>query len=109
MNLFAFLKRVRTSQWFSLIAEIDKQDEIFDLCKQASKYKESGLSRGEIRKQTATKTIKKLLAADDVAGWAEKLDTVVVADMTAEQKIAMLLELEKLRRVAYQKIKLLKG
>lgn len=33
---------------------------------------------------------------------------MVIIDMAAEQKSAMLLELEKLRSVAYQKIKLLK-
>ena len=53
--------------------------------------------------------IRKPLAADDVAAWAEKLDTIVIADMTAEQKTALLLEVEKLRSVAYQKIKLLKA
>ncbi len=73
-----------------------------------TRYKESGLTRGEIIKKTAPKTIKKPLAADDVAGWAQKLDTVVIADMTAEQKTALRLELEKLRSVAYQKVKLLK-
>jgi len=74
-----------------------------------TKYKESGLTVGEVRKTTAPKAIRKPLAADDVAVWAEKLDTIVIADMTAEQKTAMLLEVEKLRSVAYQKIKLLKA
>lgn len=73
------------------------------------KYKESGLTVGEVRKKTATKVIKKPLAAADVSAWAEKLDTIIIADMTAEQKTAMLLEVEKLRSVAYQKIKLLKA
>jgi ParB family chromosome partitioning protein len=73
-----------------------------------TRYKESGLTRGEIIKTTAPKTVKKPLAAADVAKWAEQLDTIVIADMAAEQKIALLPELEKLRSVAYQKIKLLK-
>jgi ParB family chromosome partitioning protein len=74
-----------------------------------TKYKESGLTRGEIIKKTAPKAIRKPLAATDVTAWAEKLDTIVIAEMTAEQKTAMLLEVEKLRSVAYQKIKLLKA
>lgn len=74
-----------------------------------SKYKESGLTRGEVIKKTAPKAIKKPLTAVDVSLWAEKLDTIVIADMTAEEKIAMLLEVEKLRSVAYQKMKLLKA
>ncbi len=74
-----------------------------------TKYKESGLTRGEIRKKTTPKVIKKQLTVADVTGWAEKLDTIVIADMTTEQKTALLLEVEKLRGVAYQKIKLLKA
>jgi ParB family chromosome partitioning protein len=73
-----------------------------------TKYKESGLTRGEIRKKTTSKAAKRLLAAADVAVWAQKLDMLVIADMTAEDKTAMLLEVEKLRSVTYQKIKLLK-
>ena len=74
-----------------------------------SKYKESGLTVGEVRKKTTAKVIRKPLAADDVAAWAEKLDTIIIADMTGEQKTALRLEVEKLRSVAYQKIKLLKA
>lgn len=74
-----------------------------------TKYKESGLTRGEVIKKTAPKAIKKPLTAVDVALWAEKLDTIIIADMTAEEKIAMLLEVEILRSVAYQKMKLLKA
>ena len=74
-----------------------------------TKYKESGLTRGEIRKKVAAKVIKQPLSATDVAGWAEKLDTVVIAELTAQQKTDLLLEIEKLRSVGYQKIKLLKA
>lgn len=73
-----------------------------------AKYKENGLTRGEIRKQTAPKAIRKPLAAADVAAWAERLDTIVIADMTVDEKSALRQEVEILRSVAYQKIKLLK-
>jgi ParB family chromosome partitioning protein len=72
------------------------------------KYKESGLTRGEIIKQTAPKAIRKPLSADDVAGWAERLDTLVIDGLTAEQKTAIRLAVDRLRSVGYQKVKLLK-
>jgi ParB family transcriptional regulator, chromosome partitioning protein len=74
-----------------------------------TKYKASGLTRGEVIKKAAPKAIRKPLTAADVTLWAEKLDTIVIAGMTAEEKTAMLLEVEKLRSVAYQKMKLLKA
>lgn len=73
-----------------------------------AKYKENGLTRGEIRKQTAPKAIRKPLAAADVASWAQRLDTLIIADMTVEEKNSLRQEIEILRSVAYQKIKLLK-
>lgn len=73
-----------------------------------TRYKETGLTRGEIRKQTAPKSIRKPLAPTDVAVWAERLDTIIIADMTAEEKNALRQEVEILRSVAYQKLKLLK-
>lgn len=73
-----------------------------------AKYKENGLTRGEIRKQTASKAIRKPLAAADVAAWAERLDTIIIADMTVAEKNALRQEIELLRSVAYQKIKLLR-
>jgi ParB family transcriptional regulator, chromosome partitioning protein len=72
------------------------------------KYKQSGLTRGEIIKQTAPKAIKKTLAPTDIAAFSERLDRLVAADLTAGQKEALVLEIEKLRSVAYQKLKLLK-
>lgn len=73
-----------------------------------TKYKENGLTRGEIRKQTAPKAIRKPLAAADIAAFAERLDTLVIADMTAAEKTVLRQNVELLRSVAYQKIKLLK-
>lgn len=74
-----------------------------------AKYKENGLTRGEIRKQTAPKAVRKPLAAADVAAWAERLDTIIIAAMSVAEKNALRQEVELLRSVAYQKIKLLKS
>ena len=74
-----------------------------------TKYKESGLTRGEIVKKTTPKQIRKQLAAGDIAAFCERLDRIIVADMTQEQKSALMVEIEKLRSVSYQKLKLLKS
>lgn len=74
-----------------------------------TKYKESGLTRGEIRKQTAKpKPVDAPLDISFISSWSEKLDTLDYSRLDAEQKSFMLIELGKLRGVAYQKIKLLK-
>jgi ParB family chromosome partitioning protein len=73
------------------------------------KYRESGLTRGEIVKKTTPKRVRKPLAADDIASFSERLDRIIVADMTTEQKSSLTLEIEKLRSVSYQKLKLLKN
>jgi ParB family chromosome partitioning protein len=92
----------------SILVEIAKLKTPEKMAALYQRYKESGLTVGEVRKKTAAKAIKHPLTAADVSVWAEKLDTIVIADMTAEQKTAMFLEVEKLRSVAYQKLKLLK-
>lgn len=43
-----------------------------------------------------------------VSSWAEKLGTLDLAKLIAEQKTTLVTELTKLRGVAYQKIKLAK-
>jgi ParB family chromosome partitioning protein len=74
-----------------------------------AKYKESGLTRGEIRKKTA-----KPKAADvpiDLAfvdQFYDKLYTLDDTKLTVNQKAALNLTLEKLRSMVYQKMKLLK-
>lgn len=73
-----------------------------------TKYKESGLTRGEIVKKSTPKRIRKQLVAADIASFSERLDRIIIAEMTAELKNALILELEKLRSVSYQKLKLLK-
>lgn len=74
-----------------------------------TKYKESGLTRGEIVKKTSPKQIRKQLGCADIASFCERLDRVIVADMTLEHKSAFVAEIEKLRSVSYQKLKLLKA
>jgi hypothetical protein len=73
------------------------------------KYKQSGLTRGEIIKQSASKTVKRVLMPADIAAFSERLDRLVSADLTAEQRAALSVELEKLRRITFQILKQLKG
>jgi hypothetical protein len=73
-----------------------------------TKYKESGLTRGEIRKKTA-----KPKAADGPI-YLEFVDVLRQAlyagtKLSTEQKVALNLTLEKLRSMVYQKMKGLKG
>lgn len=73
-----------------------------------TKYKERGLTRSEIVKKTAPKQVRKQLTAKDVAAFSERLDRIIVADMALEQKQALIGEMEKLRTVCNQQLKLLK-
>jgi len=74
------------------------------------KYKTSGLTRGEIIKQTARpKASGPTVDAETLASLCERLDRLDIAGLTPEQKSAINLELVKLRSVAYQKMKLLKA
>jgi ParB family chromosome partitioning protein len=74
-----------------------------------AKYKESGLTRGEIRKKIAKP--KPADAPIDLAfvdQFCERLDTLDITKLSAEQKVTLNLSLGKYRGVAYQKMKLLK-
>jgi ParB family transcriptional regulator, chromosome partitioning protein len=74
-----------------------------------TKYKASGLTRGEIIKQAAKPKLPKVpMAAQDIAAFCELLDVISDDGHTTEQKTAINLELVKLRSVAYQKMKLFK-
>lgn len=74
------------------------------------KYKSSGLTRGEIIKQTAKPRAKgPTVDAAILAAISDRLDRLAVASLTAEQQGAIIRELVKLRSVAYQKLKMLKG
>jgi ParB family chromosome partitioning protein len=93
----------------SILAEIAKLKTPEKMVALYTKYKASGLTRGEIRKQTA----KQKPAADapiDLAfvdQFYDRLYTLDDTKLSAEQKATLKLTLEKLRSMAYQKIKLL--
>jgi ParB family chromosome partitioning protein len=74
-----------------------------------TKYKESGLTRGEIiPKPAKPKAPKVPLAPEEIAAFCERLDLMVIHGMTAEVKVAIVFELTKLRSVAYRQLKLFK-
>ena len=75
-----------------------------------TKYKESGLTRGEIRKKTAKP--KPADAPIDLAfvdQFYDKLYTLDDTKLSPEQKVALSLNLEKMRSMLYQKMKVLKA
>lgn len=75
-----------------------------------TKYKESGLTRGEIRKKTAKpKPADGPIDLAFVDQFYDKLYTLDDTKLSVEQKTALSLTLEKLRSMVYQKMKLLKG
>ncbi len=74
-----------------------------------TKYKASGLTRSEIIPKVAKpKAPRAPLAPEDLAAISERIDVLIAADLTAEQKAAFIVEMTKLRGVTYQKIKLFK-
>ncbi len=73
------------------------------------KYKANGLTRGEIIKQSAPKTVKQAFKAKEIAAFCERLDLMIIEALSTEDKADFTAELNKLRGVAYQKLKLLKG
>ena len=75
-----------------------------------TKYKESGLTRGEIRKKTAKP--KPADAPIDLAfvdQFYNRLDLLDITKLNAEQKAALSITLVRLRSMAYQRLKVLKG
>lgn len=73
------------------------------------KYKANGLTRGEIIRQSAPKPVKAPFKSKDIAAFSEKLDLITIEGLSGEEKSDLAAELNKLRSVAYQKLKLLKG
>ncbi len=74
-----------------------------------TRYKESGLTYGDIRKKTAP--LKPADAPIDLAfvdQFCERLDTLDLTRLTVDQKTSLNLSLGKLRGLAYQRMKLLK-
>lgn len=72
------------------------------------KYRDSGLTRGEIIKKTTVKQVRKKLGAADISAFCERLDNMVIADLQSDEKNQLTMEIEKLRSIAFQKLKLLK-
>jgi ParB family chromosome partitioning protein len=92
-----------------ILVEIAKQKTPQRMIDLYTRYKASGLTRGEIRKiATKPKPADTPLDISFVDQLCERIDTLEQSRLTAEQKSALILSLGKLRSVAYQKVKLLK-
>lgn len=75
-----------------------------------TKYKESGLTCGEIQKKAAKpKPTAAPIDLSFVASFSEKLDTLELVRLDADQRLALEIELTKLRTLAYQKLKWLRA
>jgi ParB family chromosome partitioning protein len=97
----------KTPRW--VLVEIAKQATPQRMIALYTKYKESGLTRGEIRKKApAPKPADAPIDLSFLGVFSQRLDTLDLAKLDAEQKDTVILELNKMRGVAYQKIKLLK-
>jgi ParB family chromosome partitioning protein len=93
----------------TILAIITRQKTAEKMVALYQKYKASGLTRGEIIKQaTQPKPIKQPFKAKDIAAFSEKLDLMIADALTVEEKAEFTFELNKLRTVAYQKLKLVK-
>lgn len=74
-----------------------------------TKYKESGLTRGEIRKKSAKpKAVDAPIDLDFVDQFYDRLYIMDAATLSADQKVTLNLTLVKLRGMVYQKMKHLK-
>lgn len=94
----------------SILKVIARQKTPEKMVAQYQKYRESGLVYAEIIARPAKAKIPRAkLTPEDLAAMSERLDLLLAADLTPEQKAAFLPELTKLRGVAYQKIKLFKA
>ena len=96
----------------SILAEIAKLKTPEKMIALYTKYKASGLTRGEIRKHTAKpKPVDATDAVIDLAfvdQFYDRLYTLDAATLSADQKTTLNLTLGKLRSMVYQKMKLLK-
>ena len=92
-----------------ILVEIAKKKSLAAMAALYIKYKESGLTRGEIRKKIPTaKPADAPMNLSYVGACAEKLDLLDLATLDQAQKDSLVLELKKLRACAYQKLRLLK-
>ncbi len=93
----------------SILVLIAKQKTPEKMTALYSKYKESGLTRGEIRKKIAKpKATDAPVDLTFVDQFYDRLYTLDDTTLSAEQKLALSLSLVKLRGMVYQKLKLLK-
>ncbi len=93
-----------------ILAEIAKKKDAATMTALYTKYKESGLTRGEIRKKPSKpKPTGAPVDLSFVSSCAEKIDSLDFAMLDQSQKELLMVELTKLRGSAYQKLKLLKG
>jgi len=93
----------------SILAEIAKAKTAEKMTALYTRYKATGLTRGEIRKQTAKP--KPADAPIDLAYVDQFYDKLYMMDETrlsAEQKAALHLTLQKMRSMIYQKMKVIK-
>jgi ParB family chromosome partitioning protein len=93
----------------SILALIARQKTPEKMTALYAKYKESGLTCGEIKKKTAKpKPAESTIDLTFVDQFYDKLYALDDTRLSAEQKVALHLNLEKLRSMAYQKMKVLK-
>ncbi|MDK9717357.1 MAG: ParB/RepB/Spo0J family partition protein [Trichlorobacter sp.] len=93
----------------SILVEIAKLKTTEKMTATYTRYKESGLTRGEIRKQTAKqKPADAPIDLTFVDQFYSRMYLLDAATLTTEQKAALYQELVKLRSMAYQKMKHLK-
>jgi ParB family chromosome partitioning protein len=93
----------------SILALIARQKTPEKMSSLYTKYKESGLTVGDIRKKTAKpKAVDTPVDLAFVDQFYDRLYTLDNTTLSAEQKFALSLTLVKLRGMVYQKIKLMK-
>jgi len=93
----------------SILVLIAKQTTPKKMTALYKKYKESGLTVGEVRKKTAKpKPTDAPVDLSFVDQFYDRLYLLESSTLTAEQKVALNLNLVKLRGMVYQKLKLLK-
>jgi len=92
-----------------ILVEIAKKKDQAAMSALYTKYKESGLTRGEIRKKAAKpKLADAPIDLTFVDQFYDRLHALDDTKLSADQKVAFNLTLEKLRSMVYQKMKLLK-
>ena len=93
-----------------ILVEIAKQRDPAKMTALYTKYKASGLTRGEIRKkQSKPKPADAPVDLGFISSCTERIDALDLTRLDQSQKDTLKLELEKLRSFAYQKLKILKG